>query len=265
MADAAGAIRHKTTLRAARERQQTNPADTLIGQKRSYEAAQIQGPSLSAPASRNNHFRPASALPKQPRRLIPSAVKAVGTPPEREATEHSQRRDVPPTRAATSDPLLLLSHPRYGLPRQLVDNLSSMGIKTIYPWQEACLLGSGLLEGHKSLVYSAPTGGGKSLVADLLMLKHILQDRQAKSLLVLPFVALVQEKARWLRNVVRGISRAALSGQEADNDDRDGSAWHRRADADTVRVVPFFGGAKIRATWHDFDIAVCTIEKVGRT
>ncbi|KAM0643910.1 hypothetical protein ACHAQF_002094 [Verticillium nonalfalfae] len=66
--------------------------------------------------------------------------------------------------------------------------------KTIYPWQKACLLGPGLLSGEKNLIYSAPTGGGKSLVADVLMLKRVLEDKDAKAILVLPYVALVQEK-----------------------------------------------------------------------
>ncbi len=98
------------------------------------------------------------------------------------------------------------------------------------------------------------------MVADILMLKRVMQDRDAKALLVLPFVALVQEKVRWLRNVVNGLSRAAAAGHCPDEGRR---LWHRRADGDTLRVVGFFGGAKVRATWADFDIGVATIEKVG--
>jgi DNA polymerase theta len=158
--------------------------------------------------------------------------------------------------------LLSLSHPAYGLPRQLVANFAALGIKTIYPWQKQCLLGPGLLQGEKNLVYSAPTGGGKSLVADVLMLKRVLEDSNAKALLVLPYVALVQEKVRWLRNIVSGISREELGQKQQDNQQR---LWARRADKDTIRVVGFFGGSKVRATWADFDIAVCTIEKVSTT
>jgi DNA polymerase theta len=109
-------------------------------------------------------------------------------------------------------------------------------------------------------VYSAPTGGGKSLVADVLMLKRVLEDRDAKAILVLPYVALVQEKVRWFRNIVSGISREELGQNEQDDKPK---FWALRADKDTIRVVGFFGGSKIRATWADFDIAVCTIEKVS--
>ena len=50
------------------------------------------------------------------------------------------------------------------------------------------------LLGEKNLVYTAPTGGGKSLVADVLMLKRVLESK--KAILVLPYVALVQEKLK---------------------------------------------------------------------
>ncbi|KAJ4296015.1 hypothetical protein N0V88_004717 [Collariella sp. IMI 366227] len=108
----------------------------------------------------------------------------------------------------------------------------------------------------------APTGGGKSLVADVLMLKRVLENRDAKAILVLPYVALVQEKVHWLRNVVNGISREAL-GQKDQFENEKQKMWAQRADKDTIRVVGFFGGSKIRATWADFDIAVCTIEKAN--
>lgn len=89
------------------------------------------------------------------------------------------------------------------------------------------------------------------------MLKRVLEERGSKALLVLPYVALVQEKVRWLRNIVNGLR---YPQEELDEQSR---IWRRRADEDTIRVVGFFGGGKVRATWHDFDIGVCTMEKVG--
>lgn len=91
------------------------------------------------------------------------------------------------------------------------------------------------------------------------MLKRILADPKAKALLVLPYVALVQEKVRWLRNVVKGMVRLE-GGAPAVPDER--RTWKRRADEGTIRVIGFFGGSKVRYTWSDFDIGVCTIEKV---
>lgn len=174
---------------------------------------------------------------------------------------YSQRRGLALTPTVTSDPLLDLSHPAYGLPKQLVDNFASVGIRSIYPWQRDCLLKSGALRGDKNLVYTAPTGGGKSLVADILMLKKVIGIPGEKAMLVLPYVALVQEKMRWLRKVVEGIIKipdASPLGEQRP------TTWRKRGDEDSVRIVGFFGGSKSKATWDDMDIAVCTIEKVGR-
>lgn len=159
--------------------------------------------------------------------------------------------------SSSLNPLLTLSHPRYGLPESLVKNFASMGIRNIYPWQSSCLLGRGLLTGEKNLVYTAPTGGGKSLVADVLMLKKILGSPNANAILVLPYVALVQEKIAWLRKVVEGVEKdlqSSSSGVER-------RSSRLRKDR-SVRVVGFFGGSKTRAAWGDVDIAVCTFEKV---
>lgn len=90
------------------------------------------------------------------------------------------------------------------------------------------------------------------------MLKRVLGERGAKALLVLPYVALVQEKVRWLRNVVAGLTK--LDTDAIDDDNR---IWRRRADENTIRVVGFFGGGKVQATWANFDIGVCTIEKAS--
>ncbi|KAL0781484.1 hypothetical protein CaCOL14_002819 [Colletotrichum acutatum] len=89
------------------------------------------------------------------------------------------------------------------------------------------------------------------------MLKRVLEEKNAKALLVLPYVALVQEKVRWLRNIVQGVMKPK---DEIDDEKR---IWRRRADEDTIRVIGFFGGSKIKPTWSDFDIGVCTIEKAN--
>ena len=90
------------------------------------------------------------------------------------------------------------------------------------------------------------------------MLKRVLGQPGAKALLVLPYVALVQEKVQWLRNIVEGISR-----RQYESDDRVKGRWRSRADENTVRVAGFYGGSKLKSTWADFDIAVCTIEKAS--
>ena len=127
-----------------------------------------------------------------------------------QTSEYSQRQAARSTPSASLNPLLRLSHPSYGLPESLVKNFAALGIDSIYPWQSSCLLGRGILTGEKNLVYSAPTGGGKSLVADVLMLKRVIDDPTKKAILVLPYVALVQEKLHWLRRIVDGVSRNSI-------------------------------------------------------
>lgn len=51
--------------------------------------------------------------------------------------------------------------------------------------------------GHKS----APTSGGKTLVAELLILRALLQQNGTMALLVVPFIALAMEKRDYLRDV----------------------------------------------------------------
>ena len=45
-------------------------------------------------------------------------------------------------------------------------------IKDVFPWQVECLSLEPVRHG-RNLIFSAPTSAGKSLVADLLMLRHL--------------------------------------------------------------------------------------------
>ncbi len=58
--------------------------------------------------------------------------------------------------------------------------------------QAECLLMEGVMQGG-NLVYCAPTSGGKSLVAEVCMLRAAASTRKP-TLLVLPFRALCEEK-----------------------------------------------------------------------
>lgn len=89
------------------------------------------------------------------------------------------------------------------------------------------------------------------------MLKRILNQRDAKALLVLPYVALVQEKVRWLRQLVEGLVLPPPPEKDAH------APFYTRPSPDGLRVVGFFGGGKVRADWDDFDIGVCTLEKAN--
>lgn len=168
-----------------------------------------------------------------------------------------------PAPGSSQNPLLSLSHPKYGLPSALKANFAALGVTSIYAWQASCLLARGLLSGERHLVYTAPTGGGKSLVADVLLLKRIIENPTRKAILVLPYVALVQEKLKWLRQIVQGVEKIIPDDENEDDGDNLHFArkrWKRLQKS--VRVTGFFGGNRTTTTWADTDIAVCTIEKV---
>ncbi|XP_069722926.1 DNA polymerase theta isoform X2 [Phaenicophaeus curvirostris] len=104
----------------------------------------------------------------------------------------------------------------------------------MFEWQAECLMLGQVLEG-KNLVYSAPTSAGKTLVAELLILKRVLETRK-KALLILPFVSVAKEKKRYLQTLF----------QEVD-----------------VRVEGYMGSMAPAGRFSDLDVAVCTIEKAN--
>lgn len=106
------------------------------------------------------------------------------------------------------------------------------------------------------MIYTAPTGAGKSLTADVLLLKKIIDHPTKKAILVLPYIALVQEKLRWLRKAAENLTKNAEA-----IDARPQTKW--RPINSAVRVAGFFGGSRAKAMWSDIDVAVCTIEKAN--
>ncbi|XP_022657138.1 DNA polymerase theta-like isoform X3 [Varroa destructor] len=121
---------------------------------------------------------------------------------------------------------------QWGLPSAIVDNYREKGVERMFPWQVQCLLAKGVLQG-KNLVYSAPTSAGKTLVAELLMLKRVLETRK-KAIMILPFVSVTREKMLHFQNL---FSTGGL------------------------RVGGYMGSYFPMGGFQSIDIAVCTIEK----
>lgn len=156
---------HETSLQSAQGRHTTFSTASIAGQKRSWPNNDAESHQPDPASTKGTvQFQRAISVPNTPSRL--SASRIVNVEATHGPSEYSQRRTFAATPTSSYDPELCLAHPVYGLPSQLVQNFASQGIKQIYPWQKSCLKGPGLLTGTKNLVYCAPTGGGKSLVAD---------------------------------------------------------------------------------------------------
>ncbi|XP_047903549.2 DNA polymerase theta isoform X1 [Anser cygnoides] len=139
-----------------------------------------------------------------------------------------QQVNVPEDQA---DKLLLAS---WGLPKAVLEKYHSLGVVQMFEWQAECLMLGQVLEG-KNLVYSAPTSAGKTLVAELLILKRVLETRK-KALFILPFVSVAKEKKCYLQALF----------QEVD-----------------VKVEGYMGSISPAGRFSSLDVAVCTIEKAN--
>ncbi|XP_074010861.1 helicase POLQ-like isoform X3 [Numenius arquata] len=95
--------------------------------------------------------------------------------------------------------------PFYGLPSKVKDLFRQFrGIEKLYEWQHDCLMLESLQQ-RKNLIYSLPTSGGKTLVAEIIILQELL-CRQKDVLVILPYVAIVQEKLHMLGEGSRGAT-----------------------------------------------------------
>uniref|UniRef100_A0A673JT56 Helicase POLQ-like n=1 Tax=Sinocyclocheilus rhinocerous TaxID=307959 RepID=A0A673JT56_9TELE len=87
--------------------------------------------------------------------------------------------------------------PFFGLPSKVKDLIFILkGIQDLYEWQKTCLSLDSVQQ-RRNLIYSLPTSGGKTLVAEILIFKELL-CRKKDALLILPYISLVQEKVRGL-------------------------------------------------------------------
>jgi POLQ-like helicase len=89
------------------------------------------------------------------------------------------------------------SEPFYDLPFIVGQLYRSRGVTQLYKWQDE-VVSHPVVRGHGSFVYSMPTSGGKTLVAEIISFRTVL-SRQRSALFVLPYVAIAEEKTTGMR------------------------------------------------------------------
>ncbi|XP_038613775.1 DNA polymerase theta [Tachyglossus aculeatus] len=129
------------------------------------------------------------------------------------------------------DKLLLAS---WGLPHVVLEKYRRLGVVRMFEWQAECLL-LGQVLGGRNLVYSAPTSAGKTLVAELLILKKVLETRK-KALFILPFISVAKEKKYYLENLFEEVG---------------------------LQVGGYMGSSSPAGRFSSLDVAVCTIERAN--
>ena len=84
---------------------------------------------------------------------------------------HDRGMDDISSQFVQNDPLDLVS---WGVPVRVVNKYAIAGISKMFPWQIECLgIDDGKVLRGGNLIYSAPTSGGKTLVAEMLMLRRL--------------------------------------------------------------------------------------------
>lgn len=110
----------------------------------------------------------------------------------------------------------------WGLPPLLLARYKQYAkITSLFHWQVDCLLSEDglILQGQKNFVYSAPTSGGKTLIAELLILRKLSQtmrlgdpksmNHQRKTIFfIVPFIALAEEKTNYFRQLWQDMNLA---------------------------------------------------------
>jgi helicase len=123
------------------------------------------------------------------------------------------------------------------VPSQVKRLLAEKGIDELYPPQEDAIK-TGVLSGH-NLVMASPTASGKTLIAELCALKHVLQ-RSGKVLYLTPLRALTWEKYEEFQSYTQLV----------------------KPDGRKIRVGVSTGDMDNSSPWLEaYDIVICTNEK----
>ncbi len=133
------------------------------------------------------------------------------------------------------------------IPEELKDVLNVSGYSELYPPQEEAIK-SGVLEG-KNLVLASPTASGKTLVAELCVMKKVLEGG-GKALYLIPLRALASEKFEDFRKyegMKKAGGRVKVSISTGDYDGSD--PWLARSDVIICTNEKLDSLTRHRAPW----------------
>lgn len=123
----------------------------------------------------------------------------------------------------------------WGLPETILQKYHERKVVSMFQWQVECLNLEGVMRNSANLVYSAPTSAGKTLVAEILAIKTVLEHKK-KVLFILPFVSVVREKMFYFQDILN---------------------------ANGIRVEGFMGSYNPPGGIQKVQIAICTMEKAN--
>ena len=93
----------------------------------------------------------------------------------------------------------------WGMPRAVAAIYASRGVVRMHAWQVEAMQTENVADGC-SFVYSAPTSGGKSLVAELLAWRKLI--RNGSVIFMLPFISMCDEKYAGLSKIAALLKRS---------------------------------------------------------
>ncbi len=136
------------------------------------------------------------------------------------------------------------------VPQPVKDVLDGLGIKELFPPQ-ADTIQAGLLEGQ-NIVLASPTASGKTLIAELASMKHVLENH-GKVIYLSPLRALASEKYEEFKKyteIVKSDGRKVSVGiSTGDFDDADN--WMERYDIIVTTNEKADSLLRHRAKWMD--------------
>ncbi len=142
------------------------------------------------------------------------------------------------------------------IPENLFSSLKETGIEKLNPVQEKAI-SAGLLDLKNSFVISAPTASGKTLIAELMMVKNILENK-TKAIYIVPLRALASEKYESFKEKYSKLGlRVAISTGDLDSAD----SWLQDYDLIVLTSEKMDSLLRHKASWV-FSVGVVVIDEV---